>query len=130
MLADERKMFEWTQRWIETRKRNPAMRAGQTIDVLYNENVYAFRRVKDKNDILFIFNSSDQKQTVSFDRKLINAVEKGCYTDVLINVKTGLSDGGKCPDYGSDKIDFTLEGKSVTAVEFGNLTALPGGIKK
>jgi glycosidase len=130
MLADERKMFEWTQRWIETRKRNPAMRAGQTIDVLYNENVYAFRRVKDKNDILFIFNSNDQKQSVSFDRKLINAVEKGCYTDVLINIKTGFSDGGRCPDYGSDKIDFTLEGKSVTAVEFGNLTASPSGIKK
>jgi len=129
-IADERKMFEWTQRWIETRKRNPAMREGQTIDVFYNESIYAFRRIKDKNDILFIFNSSDQKQSVSFDRKLINAVEKGCYADILINIKTGFSDGGRCPDYGSDKIDFTLEGKSVTAVEFGNLTALPGGIKK
>lgn len=124
-LAAERKMFEWTQRWIETRKRNPAMRSGQTIDVFYDENIYAFRRVKDKNDVLFIFNSSDQRQSVSFDRKLINAVEKGCYTDVLINIKTGFPDGGRCPDYGSEKIDFTLDGKSVIAVEFGNLTAVP-----
>jgi len=122
--AKEQKMFEWTQRWIETRKRNPAMREGQTMDVFYNDNIYAFRRTKAKNDILFIFNASDQEQSVSFDRKLINAVEKGCYTDILINIKTGLPDGGRCPDYGSDKIDFTIGGKSVVAVEFGNLTAI------
>jgi len=122
--ADERKLFEWTQRWIETRKRNPAMREGQTIDVFYNENIYAFRRRKDENDILFIFNASDQKQSVSFDRELINAVEKGCYTDILINIKTGLPDGGRCPDYGSKKIDFTIDGKSVIAVEFGNLSSI------
>jgi len=122
--AEEQKMFEWTQRWIETRKRNPAMREGQTTDIFYNENIYAFRRTKAKNDILFIFNASDQEQSISFDRKLINAVEKGCYTDILINIKTGLPDGGRCPDYGSNKIDFTIGGKSVVAVEFGNLTAI------
>ncbi len=124
MFADEREMFEWTQRWIATRKKNPAMREGQTIDVFYNDSIYAFRRKKADNDILFIFNMSDKEQTVSFDRKSINAVEKGCYFDVLINLKTGLSDGGRCPDYGSDKVEFTLESKSVTAVEFGNLTAI------
>jgi len=122
--VEEQKMFEWMQRWIETRKRNPAIREGQTIDIFYNDNIYAFRRKKDKNDILFIFNASNQKQSVSFDRKLINAVEKGCYTDILVNIKTGLPDGGTCPDYGSNKIDFMIDGKSVIAVEFGNLTTL------
>lgn len=120
--TDEQEMFEWTQRWIATRKRNAAMREGQTIDVFYNGNIYAFRRKKGEKDVLFIFNASGQKQSISFDRKLINAVEKGCYTDILINIKTGLPGGGTCPDYGSDKIDFTIDAKSVIAAEFGNLT--------
>jgi neopullulanase len=123
--AEEQAMFEWTQTWIETRKRNAAMREGRTIDVFYNENVYAFRRVKDENDILFIFNAGDKPQALSFDRKLINAVDKGCYFDVLVNVKSGLTGDGKCPDAASDKVEFKIDGKSVLAVQFGNLTLRP-----
>ena len=119
---DEQEMFEWTARWLETRKQYIALREGKTIDVYYNENIYAFRRKKGEKDILLIFNNSDKKQSLSFDRKLINAVEKGCYLDILVDIKTKRSKGGRCPDYGSDKIDFELEPKSVTAVEFVNLT--------
>ncbi|MEP7038565.1 MAG: hypothetical protein ABI891_09480, partial [Acidobacteriota bacterium] len=121
--ADEQEMFKWTSRWIETRKQNEALREGRTIDVYYDENIYAFRRKKDENDILFIFNSSDKKQSVSFDRKLINAVGKSCYIDILVDFYDKKPLGGRCPDYGSDKVDFELEPTSVTAVEFGNLTA-------
>ena len=124
--ADEREMFEWTQRWIAARKRNAAMREGQTVDVLYNESIYAFRRISGTNDILFIFNPGKKAQTVSFDRKSINPLNKGCYADILIDVKTGLSKGGRCPDAASDKIDFTVDGKSVIAVEFVNLTTISG----
>ncbi len=122
---DEREMFDWTQRWIATRRKNAAMREGRTIDVFYNENIYAFRRVTPKQNILFIFNASDKEQSVSLDRKLIGAEEKFCYTDILINVRTGMTDGGRCPDADSDKVDFTIDGKSVIAVEFGNLTGAP-----
>lgn len=119
---DEQEMFEWTQRWLTTRKKHSAIREGRTIDVYYNENLYAFRRVKDKNDILFIFNSSTEKQKISFERESINAVDKGCYAEVLINLETGLPNGGRCPDAGSNKIEFEIEGKSVIAVEFMNLS--------
>ena len=47
-----------------------------------------FGRVKGKNDVLFIFNSGAEIRSLSFDRKLINAVHKGCYMDILINIET------------------------------------------
>ncbi len=120
--ADEQEMFEWTRRWIATRHRHIALREGQTIDVFYDDNVYAFRRKKGESDILILINSSDQKQSLSFDRRLINAVEKGCYFEILIDLTTNLPRGGKCPDYDSKNVDFDLEPKSIFAVEFGNLT--------
>ena len=67
---------------------------------------------------------SGKEQSVSFDRKLINAVDKGCYISVLVNVKTGLPNGGTCPDAGSDKVAFNIKEKSVIAVNFFNLTVL------
>ena len=122
--ADEQEMFDWTRRWIATRRQHPAMRTGRTIDVLYNENVYAFRRVTAAEDLLFIINSSERPQSVSFDRTEINAVNIGCYFDILIDLKTGMSPGGRCPDAGSSKVDFALEPRSITAVKFENLTVL------
>ena len=122
--ADEQEMLDWTRRWIATRRQHPAMRTGRTIDVLYNENVYAFRRVTAAEDLLFIINSSERPQSVSFDRTEINAVNIGCYFDILIDLKTGMSPGGRCPDAGSSKVDFALEPRSITAVKFENLTVL------
>lgn len=120
--AEEQEMFEWTRRWLAARKEHKAIREGQTIDVFYNENIYAFRRVKDADDLVFIFNSSRKSETISFDRKSVNAVDKGCYSDILPDLKTGLS-SGRCPDAGSNMIDFTLGPMSVTAVSFGNIMA-------
>lgn len=122
--ADEQEMFDWTRRWIATRRQHPAMRTGRTIDVLYNENVYAFRRVTAAEDLLFIINSSERPQSVSFDRTEINAVNIGCYFDILIDLKTGMSPGGRCPDAGSSKVEFALEPRSITAVKFENLSVL------
>lgn len=122
--ADEQEMLDWTRRWIATRRQHPAMRNGRTIDVLYNENVYAFRRVTSAEDLLFIINSSERPQSVSFDRTEINAVNIGCYFDILIDLKTGMSPGGRCPDAGSSKVEFSLEPRSIIAVKFENLTVL------
>lgn len=112
---DEQEMFEWVQKWIKAKMKYKALRKGQTIDVYYDENIYIFRKKDEENDILFLFNISNEKQVRSFDRKLINAVEKGCYFSIL-------GKEGRCPDYGSEKVEFELEPKSVTAIEFGNLT--------
>lgn len=115
--ADEQEMFEWTEKWIKARKEHAALREGRTIDVFYDEYVYAFRRKKGDDDILIVINKSDKSQSVEFDRKAINAVKGGCYFSIF-------KEGGRCPDYGSsDKVKFELEPKSVIAVEFGNLTA-------
>ena len=125
--ADEQKMFEWTRNWIATRKRNTALREGETTDVFYNENVYVFRRKKGESDVLLIFNSSDKNQSITLDRETIGATDKGCYTTIIVNVAKDVPAGGTCPDAGSDKVDFSIEGRSVIAVKFFNLSAISGG---
>jgi neopullulanase len=42
--ADEQKMFEWTQKFIKLRRGNRTIKAGKTIDLFYDQDVYAFAR--------------------------------------------------------------------------------------
>ncbi len=65
-IADEQEMFEWTQKWISLRKKNKIIQKGQTIDLFYDDDVYAFARFGyDGSDfgsqthIVFPFNKSD-----------------------------------------------------------------------
>ncbi len=44
--------------------------------------------------------------------------------EVPINIKTGLSDEGRYPDYGSSQIEYMIYGKVVAAAKFGSLDSL------
>ena len=41
---EEQEMFEWTQKWLRLRRENNALKAGQTIDLHYDNDVYIFAR--------------------------------------------------------------------------------------
>jgi glycosidase len=43
--ADERKMFDWTQKWIKLRRENRALKFGRTVDLIYDNDVYIFERI-------------------------------------------------------------------------------------
>lgn len=117
--ADEQEMYEWTRSWIHTRRKHAAMMEGETIDVLYNDDIYAFRRKKDENDILFIFNVSDKEQMVSVKKDEIGAAGKPCYTDVLIDPDSDRPLSGRCDAHG-ETVEFSMEPRSVRAVRFGS----------
>jgi glycosidase len=67
--ADEQEMFEWTQKWIKLRKENRALREGKTMDLYYDNEVYAFARdsvCKPICDLplVFAFNNSENEKRV------------------------------------------------------------------
>jgi glycosidase len=43
--SDERKMFEWTRKWIKLRRENRALKFGRTVDLFYDNDVYVFERI-------------------------------------------------------------------------------------
>ncbi len=69
--ADEQKMFEWTRDWIKLRRENLAVKKGRTIDLFYDNDVYAFARERQLVDWvawnLIAFNRSKTEKEISFD---------------------------------------------------------------
>jgi glycosidase len=61
---DEQRMFEWTRDWIQLRREHPAIRRGQTIDLVYDDDLYVFaRRNRDETVIIVINRAATPKQT-------------------------------------------------------------------
>ena len=67
--ANERKMFEWTRKWISLRRENRALREGKTIDLFYDNDTYVFAKdsvCKPICDLPFVlgFNNSDKEKVL------------------------------------------------------------------
>jgi glycosidase len=61
---DEQRMFEWTRDWIRLRREYPAIRRGQTIDLVYDDDTYVFaRRSMDETIIIVVNRAATPKKT-------------------------------------------------------------------
>lgn len=61
---EEQRMFEWTRDWIRLRREHPAIRRGQTIDLVYDDDIYAFaRRNVDETVIIVVNRAATPKKT-------------------------------------------------------------------
>jgi glycosidase len=60
-------MYEWTRDWIALRREHMALRRGGTIDLVYDEDVYAFARRSHDETILIIINraATPKKMTIA-----------------------------------------------------------------
>ncbi len=85
--ADEQKMFEWTRNGIRSRKNELALINGRTVDLFYDDDVYAFARIaigsSSKNviaetneAIILVFNRSANTKSVSLDLSSLDKNEK------------------------------------------------------
>jgi glycosidase len=126
--ADEQEMFEWTQKWLATRKQNIAMREGKTIDVYYDENVYVFRRKKDDSDLLFIFNKSEKEQRIFADKNAIGNEDQICFENGLATIEDKEStmekkiqnlpiNNSKCWAFTDGKIQLSPQPNSVVVLK-------------
>jgi glycosidase len=62
--VDEQRMFEWTRDWIRLRREHPAIRRGQTIDLVYDDDIYVFaRRYIDETVIIVVNRAATPKKT-------------------------------------------------------------------
>jgi neopullulanase len=121
--ADEQEMLDWTRRWLASRKQNVAMREGKTTDVYYDENVYIFRRKKDDNDLLFIFNTSEKEQRIFVDQNKLGGEGELCFQNGLANtddsnltmeqtIQNLPINGTKCWSFTDGKIQLSAASKS------------------
>jgi len=89
--ADEQKMFEWTQKWINLRKFNQKYGSGRTIDLFYDDDVYVFSR----GDLaVFAFNTSRNEKKVEIPIiKIANGIERS--SNDIPYLITAFGDKGK-----------------------------------
>ena len=113
--ADEQKMFEWTQKWINLRRKNPAIKKGKTVDLYYDNNVYIFERYFQMVDwvstSVIAINNSDEEKEVAIDYKIPEYLitQKVVFNPLISNGESvTISDG---------KIKFKLLPKS--AIVYG-----------
>jgi glycosidase len=90
---DERKMFDWTQKWIKLRRENEALRRGKTVDLFYDADVYIFQRSFAYNNLIVVFNRDDKAKEINFSDKTLPKFS--LFQDILTgrNVGSITSDG-------------------------------------
>jgi hypothetical protein len=70
--ARERRMFEWTRDRLKLRREHAVMRPGRLIDLVSDEDVYAFAREIDDETIVLAFNRAATPKQVAFPAAFIN----------------------------------------------------------
>ena len=75
--ADEQRMFEFTNFWMELRKQSKALRVGKTIDLEYGDDFYLFARQFEGETYLVGLNNMQDKQIgVEVDGKMLGFKSK------------------------------------------------------
>lgn len=83
--ADEQRMYEWTRNWIALRREHPAIRRGQTIDLIYDDEMYAFaRRLSNEETILIIINRAATAKKANIPFALIDAADTSQLIPLLV----------------------------------------------
>ncbi len=115
-------MFEWTNKWINLRRKNVALRKGFTTDLFYDKDAYIFSRseylletqgIDSWQYIIVAFNNSDSKKDFSFADFPSWFEVDSCF--LSLPVENYSKDSAVCFDDASAKYSFTLAPKSAQA---------------
>lgn len=77
--ADEQKIFEWTQKWLNLRRKNRALREGKTVDLFYDDEAYVFGRIfegeavnssAENNYAVVAINNSEKQKEIALKKTL------------------------------------------------------------
>lgn len=79
----ERDMFRWMQEWLYLRQRHSSLRNGKTIDLQYDDNVYAFARKNESEEVFVAINRSDAPQKLVLKADAINGKNGDCFAQLL-----------------------------------------------
>jgi glycosidase len=71
--AEEQKMFEFVQTWLEIRQKSKAIKYGKTIDLEYSDNFYLIaRQFEDETYLIGFNNTSDKEIGTKIDGRTLN----------------------------------------------------------
>jgi glycosidase len=72
---EEQRMFEWTRDWIRLRREHPAIRHGQMIDLVYDDDIYAFARRNMDETVIIIVNRSATPKKMTIPVALLETAD-------------------------------------------------------
>lgn len=81
---DEQRMFEWTRDWIRLRREHPAIRRGQTIDLVYDDDTYVFARRSRDETIIIVVNRAGTPKKTTIPVALLEATEGSQLLPLLV----------------------------------------------
>lgn len=70
--ADEQKIFDFIQTWIEIRRKSDALKRGKTIDLNYNDDIYTFARQSKTETVIVGINRSSETKYIEFKESELN----------------------------------------------------------
>ena len=105
----EQRIYQWTQSWIRLRAEHSAVRNGQLIDLLYDDNAYVFARKDENETVLIAFNRANAERLIQIPVRSIDLAD-GAEMRALI---------GNAPAAKAAKGQMTISVPARTAIAFG-----------
>jgi glycosidase len=96
--AEEQKMFDHVQKWLEMRRKSTALRLGKTIDLQYNDDIYSFARQNDQETVIAGFNRSSEDKYIEFNESTIgvnNVIYSPNGSGIVVNISNQSATNGK-----------------------------------
>jgi glycosidase len=96
--AEEQKMFDHVQKWLEMRRKSTALRLGKTIDLQYNNDIYSFARQNDQETVIAGFNRSGEDKYIEFNESTIgvnNVIYSPNGSGSVVNISNQRAINGK-----------------------------------
>jgi glycosidase len=120
---EEQKMFEWAQKWIDLRRKNESLRAGKTVDLFYDNDVYIFARASNiplsnvwLNQIVLAFNNSKSPKKVELSSLAVSKGDAPKFIDTTVHPKlVSMFDKNKFIEPNNGKYVLTLQPNSAIA---------------
>jgi glycosidase len=96
--AEEQKMFDHVQKWLEIRRKSTALKLGKTIDLQYNDDIYSFARQSNQEIVVAGFNRSNEDKYIEFDESTIgvnNVIYSPNGSGIVVNISNQSATNGK-----------------------------------
>lgn len=71
--ASQQRMWQWTRDWIKLRREHAAIRRGRLVDLLYDDDVYAYARQDGTETVIIAINRSAKEKRIKISAANINA---------------------------------------------------------
>jgi glycosidase len=80
----EQRMFEWTRDWIRLRRESRAVRRGSLLDLVFDDDAYAYARRDGEETVIVAINRAAAPKEISFPAAFVDARDGSRLAPLLI----------------------------------------------